>query len=154
MKWLTAKNSLLLSLVGLCFSLVMLSAANTQAASDVAEQSKSGRTQLQMGFYDLLSQQKEVYDARLSTTQGGYIGTITNPNDNRFIFKGKFSRQVVESGQSGYHYSPIFFNNPTSGKMIDGFLDYLTHNTIFMTPMEVNGQPLLVGQSGIVLGDK
>ncbi len=38
--------------------------------------------------------------------------------------------------------------------MIEGFLDYLMHNTVFMTPMVVEGQPLLVGQSGIVLGEK
>ncbi|UXD26573.1 hypothetical protein FORC065_3834 [Yersinia enterocolitica] len=107
-----------------------------------------------MGFYDLLSQQKEVYDARISATQGGYISTITSPNDNRFIFKGKFTENAANNAQLSYHYSPIFFNNPTSGKMIDGLLDYLTHNMIFMTPLVVEGQPLLVGQSGIVLGEK
>ncbi|AIN15957.1 hypothetical protein [Yersinia pseudotuberculosis] len=89
-----------------------------------------------------------------ASTQGGVISTITSPNDNRFIFKGKFTEQTTQNSQLSFSYSPIFFNNPTSGRMIEGFLDYLMHNTVFMTPMVVEGQPLLVGQSGIVLGEK
>ncbi|CQR25602.1 Uncharacterised protein [Yersinia enterocolitica] len=38
--------------------------------------------------------------------------------------------------------------------MVEGVLDYLTHNTVFMTPMVVDGQPLIVGQGGIMLGKK
>ncbi|EKN3735717.1 hypothetical protein RSJ44_000760 [Yersinia enterocolitica] len=148
MKWVTVKNARLLSLLGLCLSLAAF------ATSEVKEKTASLQGQFQMGFYDLLSQQKEVYDARISATQGGYISTITSPNDNRFIFKGKFTENAANNAQLSYHYSPIFFNNPTSGKMIDGLLDYLTHNMIFMTPLVVEGQPLLVGQSGIVLGEK
>ncbi|CNH44746.1 hypothetical protein [Yersinia pekkanenii] len=148
MKWITAKSSMLLLLLGLCLSLAAF------ATSELKEKPASLQGQFQMGFYDLLSQQKEVYDARISAVQGGYISTITNPNDNRFIFKGKFTEETAKNEQLSYHYSPIFFNNPTSGKMIDGLLDYLTHNTIFMTPMVVAGQPLLVGQSGIILSEK
>lgn len=148
MKWVTVKNARLLSLFGLCLSLAAF------ATSEVNEKPASLQGQFQMGFYDLLSQQKEVYDARISATQGGYISTITSPNDNRFIFKGKFTENAANNAQLSYRYSPIFFNNPTSGKMIDGLLDYLTHNMIFMTPLVVEGQPLLVGQSGIVLGEK
>ncbi|MBW5833579.1 hypothetical protein ACVSUJ_10450 [Yersinia enterocolitica] len=148
MKRITVKNGVLLSILGLCLSLAAL------ATSTVKEKPQPLQGRFQMGFYDLLSQQKEIYDTRISAIQGGYISTISNPNDNRFIFKGKFTEKEASAGQLSYHYSPIFFNNPTSGKMIDGLLDYLTHNTIFMTPMVVKGQALLVGQSGIILGEK
>ncbi|AHK18563.1 hypothetical protein [Yersinia similis] len=148
MKWLTASNGGLLSIVGLFLSLAAL------ASSEVKKKPTLAEAQLQMGFYDLLSQQKEIYDTRVTATQGGVISTITSPNDNRFIFKGKFTEQTTQNGQLSFSYSPIFFNNPTSGRMIEGFLDYLMHNTVFMTPMVVEGQPLLVGQSGIVLGEK
>ncbi len=148
MKWLTASNGILLSILGLFLSLAAL------ASSEGKKKPTLAAAQLQMGFYDLLSQQKEIYDARITATQGGVISTITSPNDNRFIFKGKFTEQTTQNSQLSFSYSPIFFNNPTSGRMIEGFLDYLMHNTVFMTPMVVEGQPLLVGQSGIVLGEK
>ncbi|WP_186370100.1 hypothetical protein [Yersinia bercovieri] len=148
MKWLTAKNSLLLAILVLCLSLTTLAVSQTE------ENQKPYQVRLQIGFYDLLSQRKEVYDARITAIQGGYISTITSPNDNRFIFKGKFIEQARKNRQLTFSYNPIFFYNPTSGKMIDGSLDYLTHNTIFMTPMVVEGQPLIVGQVGIMLGEK
>lgn len=148
MKWLTASNGIPLSILGLFLSLAALASSEGKKKPTLAD------AQLQMGFYDLLSQQKEIYDARITATQGGVISTITSPNDNRFIFKGKFTEQTTQNGQLSFSYSPIFFNNPTSGRMIEGFLDYLMHNTVFMTPMVVEGQPLLVGQSGIVLGEK
>lgn len=148
MKWLSVKNSLLLAVSALCLSLT------TSAMSQTEETQKLPQVQLQIGFYDLLSQQKEVYDARITAIPSGYISTITNPNDNRFIFKGKFTETAAKNNQLTFDYSPIFFYNPTSGKMIDGALDYLTHNKIFMTPMVVDGQPLIVGQTGIMLGDK
>ncbi|MEQ9721911.1 hypothetical protein [Yersinia alsatica] len=148
MKWLNVKSGIMLVVLALFLSL-----AAARVSSETSAQ-QPFQAQLQMGFYDLLSQQKEIYDARITTTQGGVISTITNPNDNRFIFKGKFTVQNAANGQLSFNYSPIFFNNPTSGRMIDGFLDYLVHNTVYMTPMVIDGQPLLFGQSGIVLGER
>ncbi|MBS0053956.1 hypothetical protein [Yersinia sp. Marseille-Q3913] len=148
MRWITVKNSALLSLLALCLSLAAFAASETEKKQPLQQ------VQLELGVYDLLSQQKEIYNVRVSATQSGYITTITNPNDNRFIFKGKFTEEAARYGQLSYNYSPIFFNNPTSGKMIDGVLDYITHNTIFMTSMVVEGRPLMVGQSGIFLGEK
>ena len=144
MKWLTVRNSILI----LSLSLVTLT------VSQAEENQKPYQVRLQIGFYDLLSQQKEIYDARITAIESGYISTITSPNDNRFIFKGKFTKEGTKNKQLIFDYSPIFFHNPTSGKMVEGALDYLTHNNVFMTPMVVDGQPLLVGQSGIMLGEK
>ena len=144
MKWLTVRNSILI----LGLSLVTLT------VSQAEENQKPYQVRLQIGFYDLLSQQKEVYDARITAIESGYISTITIPNDNRFIFKGKFTKEGTKNEQLIFDYNPIFFHNPTSGKMVEGVLDYLTHNTVFMTPMVVDGQPLIVGQGGIMLGKK
>ncbi|MDN0122256.1 hypothetical protein QVN60_03375 [Yersinia aleksiciae] len=113
----------------------------------------TSRSELQMGFYDLLSHKKEIYDVRVTAMNDTVISTITNPNDNRFIFKGKFTIEPAQNQQINYKYTPIFYNNPTSSKMIDGFMDYMTHNDIYMTPMIVGGQPLLYGLSGIFLDD-
>ena len=100
MKWLTASNGILLSILGLFLSLAALASSEGKKKPTLAD------AQLQMGFYDLLSQQKEIYDARITATQGGVISTITSPNDNRFIFKGKFTEQTTQNSQLSFSYSP------------------------------------------------
>ncbi|CNI74098.1 Uncharacterised protein [Yersinia mollaretii] len=50
MKWLSVKNSLLLAVSALCLSLT------TSAMSQAEETQKLPQVQLQIGFYDLLSQ--------------------------------------------------------------------------------------------------
>lgn len=130
---------------GLGGSVSLLATSNT---NNIANNSRS---EIQMGFYDLLSHKKEIYDVRLTSTNGAILSTITNPNDNRFIFKGKFTIEPARNQQLHYKYTPIFYNNPTSGRMIDGFMDYLIHNNIMMTPMMVENQPLIYGLSGIFL---
>lgn len=46
---------------------------------------------IQLGFYDLMSRRKEIYDSHMQTVNHATLTTITNPNDNRFVLKGKFS---------------------------------------------------------------
>ncbi|WP_423242562.1 hypothetical protein [Yersinia enterocolitica] len=145
MKCLPAKMSAIALICGVSFTALALSHLDDTAVTP--------RSEMQMGFYDLLSHKKEIYDVRITPTQGAVISTITNPNDNRFIFKGKFTVEATKNLQVNFKYTPIFYNNPTSGRMIDGFMDYMTHNNIFMTPMTVAGQPLLYGLSGIFLDD-
>lgn len=145
MKCLPAKMGSILLICGVSFTALALSHLDDTAVNP--------RSEMQMGFYDLLSHKKEIYDVRITPTQGAVISTITNPNDNRFIFKGKFTVEAAKNQQVNFKYTPIFYNNPTSGRMIDGFMDYMTHNNIFMTPMTVAGQPLLYGLSGIFLDD-
>lgn len=145
MKFLPAKVSPILLICGVSFTALALTHSD-----DI---SMTPHSEMQMGFYDLLSHKKEIYDVRITSTHGAAISTITNPNDNRFIFKGKFTVEAAKNQQINFKYTPIFYNNPTSGRMIDGFMDYMTHNNIFMTPMTVAGQPLLYGLSGVFLDD-
>ncbi|MEA9444941.1 hypothetical protein SK355_06570 [Candidatus Fukatsuia symbiotica] len=109
------------------------------------------RENVQIGFYDLLSQKKEIYDAKITVNKGVVISTMTSPNDNRFILKGKLVQKPLPGRQLQYKYTPIFHHNPTSGHMVDGLIDYLVHNRIIITPIWVNGQYLVFGQGGIFL---
>ena len=146
MKWVAVITSLALLILGGIITSLAISSTNKLGVK------KEGNN-VQIGFYDLLSQKKEIYDARIAITNGTVISTITNPNDNRFIFKGKFVRKPTKGRQLQYYYTPIFYNNPTSGRMVDGLMDYLTHNTIFITPIIADGQPMIYGQGGIFLDD-
>lgn len=104
----------------------------------------------QLGFYDLMSQRKEIYDSSMRTTNGTVFSTITSPEDNRFVFKGKFTQTSAQNGKLYFSLTPIYYSTPQKGLMIDGLVDLLMHTRFWMTPIEVSSKPLVVGQSGSI----
>lgn len=105
---------------------------------------------VQMGFYDLMSQRKEIYDSSMKTVNDTILTTITSPDDNRFVLKGKFTRLGAQNGQIFFSWTPIYFSTTRKGLMIDGMVDLLLHMDVWMEPLRLNGQPLVVGQSGMI----
>lgn len=80
MNCLPAKISPILLMCGVSFTAL--------AITNIDNISVNPHSEMQMGFYDLLSHKKEIYDVRITSTHGAVISTITNPNDNRFILRG------------------------------------------------------------------
>ena len=105
---------------------------------------------LQLGFYDLMSGRKEIYDSHMQTANHAILTTITNPNDNRFVLKGKFAEIKEQSGKRFYSYTPIYYSKAQKGLMIDGLVDMLMHIDFWMQPVYVGKQPLVIGQSGAI----
>lgn len=105
---------------------------------------------IQLAFYDLMSQRKEVYDSHMQTVNGAILTTITNPNDNRFVLKGKFTEIEEQNGKRFFTYTPIYYSTAQKGLMIDGLVDMLMNIDFWMQPVYVRGQPLVVGQSGAI----
>lgn len=105
---------------------------------------------LQLGFYDLMSRRKEIYDSHMQTVNHAILTTITNPNDNRFVLKGKFTRIYEQRGKQFFSYTPIYYSAAQRGLMIDGLVDMLMHVDFWMQPVYVGNQPLVVGQSGAI----
>lgn len=105
---------------------------------------------LQLGFYDLMSRRKEIYDSHMQTVNHAILTTITNPNDNRFVLKGKFAQIYEQRGKQFFSYTPIYYSAAQRGLMIDGLVDMLMHVDFWMQPVYVGNQPLVVGQSGAI----
>lgn len=105
---------------------------------------------LQLGFYDLMSRRKEIYDSHMQTVNHAILTTITSPNDNRFVLKGKFSEINEQDGKRFYSYTPIYYSTAQKGLMIDGLVDMLMHIDFWMQPVYVGNMPLVVGQSGAI----
>lgn len=105
---------------------------------------------LQLGFYDLMSQNKEIYDSHMVTTNGTIMATITSPDDNRFVLKGKFTQVARHNGKRYYSYTPIYTSATHQALMIDGMVDLLMHMNIWLEPLTLDGQQLAVGQSGSI----
>lgn len=106
--------------------------------------------EVQMGFYDLMAQRKEIYDSSMQTVGSTILTTITSPDDNRFVLKGKFTRLDLNNGKIFFSYTPIYSSSPRSGLMIDGLVDLLMHVDVWMEPLQLKNQPIVVGQSGMI----
>ena len=147
MKWQRAKRVNLLIVVAMVLvGLGTLAFKLYPATSALPRSTAEGS--FQMGFYDLMSQQKEIYDVRLQTTRGMIMTTITNPNDNRFMLKGKFTPTQKKHGRIYFNLTPIYYSTEQKGLMIDGLVDLLIHKKIQMWNMDINGQRLFVWQTG------
>ncbi|WP_435947538.1 hypothetical protein [Dryocola sp. BD586] len=105
---------------------------------------------VQMGFYDLMSQRKEIYNSSMKTVGNTILTTITSPDDSRFVLKGKFTRLELEEGKMFFSYTPIYSSTLRSGLMIDGLVDLLLHMDVWMEPLRLGDQPIVVGQSGMI----
>lgn len=104
----------------------------------------------QMGFYDLKSQSKEIYDLRLKTTRGTILATIISPDDNRFVLKGTFTPASKRNNKLYFYLTPVYYNKAQQSLMIDSLVDQLMHTTFWMEPLSLGNQTLVVGESGTI----
>jgi hypothetical protein len=130
---------LLLSMLGFYSWPQSSAVSGSQATSDV-----------QMGFYDLMSRRKEVYNSHMENVNNTILTTITSPDDPRFMLKGKFTHTGTRQSQQWFSWSPIYYSTASKGLMIDGLVDLMMNMDVWMQPLQLNGQPLVVGQSGII----
>lgn len=150
MKWLLAKRANWL--IAVLLLLVMASGWGAWSAFNptTLHVQTDVEGNFQLGFYDLMSQRKEIYDSSMRTTNGTVLSTITSPEDNRFVFKGKFTQTYVQSGKLFFYLTPIYYSTPQKGLMIDGLVDLLMHTRFWMAPLEVGSKQLVIGQSGSI----
>lgn len=141
LNWLLLLSIALLALGTVAFSLLPVS-------SSLQHGNVEGG--FQMGFYDLMSQKKEVYNVDLKTTRGVLMSNITNPDDNRFVLKGKFTPTEKKQGRIYFNLTPIFYSSDQKGLMIEGLVDQLMYANYWMEPISYSDQSLVVGQNGSI----
>lgn len=133
-----------------CFLLVAVALGGLRFIEPAADTQSNVEGFLQLGFYDLMSKRKEIYDSHMQTINSSIITTITSPNDNRFVLKGKFTAINKQNSRLFFSYTPIYYSTAQKGLMIDGLVDMLLHIDIWMQPLYVGNQQLVVGQSGAI----
>ncbi|CAH6130469.1 MAG: hypothetical protein E7I63_03485 [Citrobacter koseri] len=149
MKWQHAKKVNLVILLSI--SVLLAIAFGTSPLTGGAERPNTDvEGTFQLGFYDLMSQTKEIYNSRMKTTKGTILATITSPDDNRFVLKEKFTPTSGKNGKLYFYLTPIYYTTTHKGLMIDGLVDMLMNTNFWMEPLAFNGQPLVVGQSGSI----
>ena len=142
--WKVALSGLLLA------ALAFAGLRNVKIQTPAADPKIKVEGVIQLGFYDLMAKRKEIYDSHMQTVNGSILTTITSPNDNRFVLKGKFTGISAQYSRHFFNYTLIYYSTPHKGLMIDGLVDMLMHIDIWMQPLEVGNQQLIVGQSGAI----
>lgn len=147
MNWLRVKNlnlSLAAILIGILFCVLHLHAGAVNAKSAPIK----GR--MQFGFYDLMSDRQEVYDAQILDMDEALLVTLTREDDEMFMLRGRLNEIRRKNGRVFYDYVPIRYSNPNNYQLIYSFIDFLNHNMVWVYPMTINKKPLVIGQSGIM----
>lgn len=105
----------------------------------------------QIGFYDLRSQEKEIYNSQIRLADKSLFTTVTTPHDKSFVFKGKFDQTLARRGKYFYTLSPIYSSISQGHKMIDEQIDLLMQTRFWMMPINNTPESLMVAQSGTIL---
>lgn len=148
MKWPHVKN---LNFALATLLLILLGSLNLIQPASLAEAKKPAiKGQMQIGFYDLLSDQKEVYDSQIMDMDGALLFTLTQRDDALFVIRGRLDETQRKRGRVFYDYAPVRYNNPANFKMIFSFIDFLRHNNVWVYPMTINKKSLVIGQSGMM----
>lgn len=140
-KWILSTSAALI----LAFLFALYPISHTRDLSD-----KRMTRDTQIGFYDLLSSRKEVYDSRMDRVNNTILITFTSPEDSRFVLKGKLYRTHYDFGKQWYAWSPIYFSSTRNGLMIDSLVELMRGTGIWMQPLNSSQQPLAIGQSGSI----
>ncbi|VFS47911.1 hypothetical protein [Budvicia aquatica] len=90
----------------------------------------------QMGFYDLLSEQEEVYDVRMFPGNNSFLISITTPSDSRFIMKGDMKLEKNNSGGTDFKFLPIYYNSPQKNRLIDSLIDGTTNRIMLLNSFQ------------------
>lgn len=153
MKWFPAKaKTATLSLLFFAGVFSLGSFALQVEASGASVANTQSTAETQMGFYDLLSEQSEVYNVHVQKSTNSYIVSISMPDEPRFVLKGKI---VVVNNSSGklphLDFTPIYYHNPFPNRMIDTLVDYTTHNDTLIQDINLRGKQLIVTRTGMVI---
>jgi hypothetical protein len=148
MKWPLVRN-LNISLVAILIALIFGGISHLHASSAKAKIAPIKGT-MEIGFYDLMSDQREVYQAQIMDMDEALLFTLTRKDDAMFVLRGKLDEVIRKRGRVFYDYVPIRYSNPENHKLIFSFIDFLRHNVVWVYPMTVNKKPLVIGQSGMM----
>jgi len=150
MKWLPVQRVNLLLIVAILIVAISPFVWQSLTSPSMMKGREDVEGTFQMGFYDLKSQSKEIYDSQLVTTKGTILATIISPNDGRFVLKGTFTPVKKRNNKLYFYLTPIYYSKAQNSLLIDSLVDLLMHTTFWMEPLSLSNQPLVVGESGAI----
>lgn len=104
----------------------------------------------QVGFYDLMLHQQEIYDSRMSTAGNIIISTLSSPHNAAFMLKSNFVHTRQRYGKHYFAYAPVLFNPAKDNRMVTNNVDLLTYSENAMQQIAPDGVPLVCQQNGMI----
>ncbi|APZ04031.1 hypothetical protein BWI95_02580 [Kosakonia cowanii JCM 10956 = DSM 18146] len=104
----------------------------------------------QVGFYDLMLHQQEIYDSRMSTAGNIIISTLSSPHNAAFMLKSNFVHTRQRYGKHYFAYPPVLFNPAKDNRMVTNNVDLLTYSENAMQQIAPDGVPLVCQQNGMI----
>ncbi|MFS2220975.1 hypothetical protein [Pantoea sp. B65] len=150
MKWQYASISLMV-LIFLVLVMAMLfrslPASNT---SDIFLPQITNEN-IQLGYYDLLADKRELYDPRFEVRGGAVFITLTSPDDSNFSSKIKMQMQYRTPIGLLYSYQPLYYSDPHGHRMIQNILSFMSHNGVTLNGFEFEDRRVVITPSGLTL---
>lgn len=144
MKWRTVSLSLLAITLLLAAALITLLPGSNQ---NLLSKDFTGE-HLQLGYYDLLARQREIYDTRFNVQGKTVIMTLTSPNDNRFIAKVSLEQKSSTNHTVDFSYNQIHYADSGPARMIKNILGYAQNNGVRFDTLKFADQQMLITPSG------
>lgn len=146
MKWRTVSISLLVITLLLVLAATLLKLLPI-GNKDLFSRDFTG-SKLQLGYYDLLARQREIYDTRFIIQDKTAIMTLTSPNDNRFLAKVSLEQKRTSAHSVAFNYHQIYYADSGSARMIKNILGYAQKNGVRFETLEFGDDHLLITPSG------
>lgn len=148
MKWQPVKRSNLFILTTLIVLVVVASVYLFRSSH--MELKPGGNATLQFGFYDLMLDQKEIYDSSMKTAGNRIMSNITSPDEKKFVLKGDFTQSRQVGNRHYFTYTPIYFMPSEHSRMLGGNVDLLVNSEFWMRQYTLDGVQLVMMQNGMI----
>lgn len=110
----------------------------------------------QIGFYDLLSEQEEVYDVKLFPGANSFLVSMTTPSESSFILKANMKLEKNKSGETEFRFLPIYYSTSNKNKMIgsllvDSLVDGTKNRELLLSSFQNDKNQVIISQNGMIL---
>ncbi|PKH25416.1 hypothetical protein CIG19_06185 [Enterobacterales bacterium CwR94] len=106
---------------------------------------------MQLGYYDMMAMEREVYDVHFSTKGETTLMTLTSPDDNRFVARIRLQEKSASRSGVQYDYQPLYYSSPNDNRIIRNVLNFMTYNGVSFASMQFENQQIIVTPSGQML---
>lgn len=149
MKWQTASISLLLFTLTLLLTGALMKRLPGQQGP-LFTPSFTGED-VQLGYYDLLSRQREVYDTSFVTRDKSVNVMLTSPNDNRFGLKVNLLQRSSGPGEAIFDLKPVYYADNHQDRMIKSILGYAWQKGVIFDTLKFGGEQVVITPSGHII---
>ncbi|KAB8312467.1 hypothetical protein EH228_06630 [Erwinia endophytica] len=106
---------------------------------------------IQLGYYDLLSNNSELYNVHFHINGNNIELKLRNPDDNHLQIKLNMALKKVTLQGKIYSYEPIFTSKSNANLLLTNTLGYLEHGDIMLIRLSSPGGKVTLTPTGMIV---